>query len=239
VSEQGIEEMKRDGMSDEMIAQEMEVSFEAPVAGSYYGKLINDAENSGRVTNVPWESRLPVHTAWDLGIGDYMSIWFYQVYGMEIRIIDFYENCGEGLAHYAKKIGEKPYVYGRHHAPHDIEVRELGTGKSRLEVGRDLGIRFIPGKKLPVDEGIEAVRGLLPRCWFDRDKTESGREALKQYHKEFDEDKRTYRDKPDHDWSSHAADAFRELAQSIKRQPKVRERTQERAEADYDPLAHT
>ena len=167
ISAEAIQEMRIAGMTEEMIMQEIECSFDAPVVGSYYGKLMNAAEASKRVGNVPWEPRLPVHTAWDLGVGDSTTIWFYQIYGMEVRVIDYYEASGEGLPHYAKVLEKKPYSYGMHYAPHDIEVRELSSGKSRFEAARSLGIKFQVGKQFPIEEGIEAVRNLIPRCWFD------------------------------------------------------------------------
>lgn len=236
VSDEEIEELRKEGMTEEMIAQEMECSFDAPLEGAYYAKILDKAEAEGRIGKVPWEPKLQVHTAWDLGIGDYMAIWFYQVYGQEIRVIDYYQNCGEGLAHYAKILKEKDYVYGTHYAPHDIKVRELGTGVTRLETARSLGIKFIAGKQLPIDEGIEAVRCILPKCWIDASKCEIGLEGLRSYHKEYDEERKVFRDKPEHDWSSHPADAFRELAQSLKIRPKYQQRPQEKAIYDYDPM---
>ncbi len=235
VSQADIETERAEGMSDEMIEQEFECSFDSPLEGSYYGKLIEAAEKEKRITRVPWEPRLVVNTSWDLGIGDYMSIWFYQQIGLETRVIDYYENTGEGLAHYAKICKDKPYVYGVHLAPHDIQVREIGTGKSRLEVAKGLGIRFRPGRQLPIDEGIEAVRGLLPKCYFDETKCELGLDALRSYHKEWDEERRVFRDKPEHDWSSHAADSFRELAQGLKI-PIKKNNLQKKAVAEYNPL---
>lgn len=237
ITPEAIAQMIKDGMTPEMVEQEIEVSFDAPIQGSYYGKIITNLEKLGQVGEVPYDPRLPVHTAWDLGISDYTDIWFFQEYGQEVRIIDFYENCGEGLAHYIKVLQNRGYVYGKHYAPHDIEVRELGTGVSRYETARKLGIRFDVGRNLPVDEGIEAVRTILPRCWFDKAKTEEGREALKQYHKEFDDDKNCFRDKPEHDWSSHPADAFRELAQAFKRKKNLK-KPQDKATHDYDSFAH-
>lgn len=238
VDDAGIERMKSDGMSEAMIAQEMEVSFDAPVEGSYYGKFLTILEKEGRRVNVKYEPLLPVHTAWDLGIGDYMSIWFYQLYGMEIRIIDFYQNSGEGLAHYVKELQRKPYVYGTHNAPHDINVRELGTGVTRKETANNLGIKFRTARQLPIDEGIEAVRAILPMCWFDANLTENGYEALKHYHKEWDDDKRTFRDKPEHDWSSHAADAFRTLAVTLRGVRKKKGDKQEKQETEYDVFSY-
>jgi phage terminase large subunit len=231
-----VQEMRDSGMSDEMVAQEIECSFEAPVEGSYYGKLINKAEEEGRVCSVPWEPKLLVNTSWDLGMNDSMSIWFYQRYGFEVRIIDYYQNSGEGLQHYAKILREKDYVYDRHFAPHDIEVRELSDGKSRREKAKALGIRFEVGKQHEILDGIEQVRSTLPMCWFDEKKTEFGLECLKQYHKEWDEVRAVFRDNPAHDWSSHAADSFRELAWSLKNRPKKKSVEQTVAQSDYDMM---
>lgn len=233
-----IQEMKDSGMTDEMIEQEIECSFDAPIHGSYYGKIIQRLEFDNRIRNVPWEPKLPVHTAWDLGVGDSTAIWFFQQYAFEVRIIDYYENSGEGLPHYIKLMREKEYVYGMHYAPHDIEVREFTSGKSRYETARTLGVKFQVGKNLPVDEGIEAVRSLLPACYFDGKNTEIGLEGLKHYHKEWDEDKRVFRDKPEHDWASHPADAFRTLAQGISLKAKLKTRPQEKAISEYDMLSY-
>lgn len=194
--------------------QEYMCSFKSPVIGSYYGDNIRKAEAENRVTIVPKNDSIQVNTAWDLGIDDSMTIWFYQTVGQEIHIIDYYENSGEGLAHYAMKLQEKSYVYGHHFAPHDIAVRELGTGKSRLEIAKSLGIRFETAPNLPIDDGINAARALFSRCWFDKDKCSRGINALKNYRKEWDEKNKVFRTTPKHDWASHGADAFRVLGLS-------------------------
>jgi hypothetical protein len=167
------------------------------------------AEKEGRIGNVPHEPRLPVFTYWDLGINDDTSIWFIQKYGLEYRIIDFYSAQGEGLAHYAKILKEKPYMYEAHYAPHDIKVRELGTGKTRLEIAKGLGIRFRIARKIDLADGIEATRNVIARCWFDQTKASVGIDALCSYQKEWDEDRKIFENKPLHNWASHAADAFR------------------------------
>lgn len=184
-------------------------AFEAAVEGAYYGKQIAELELKKQVTRVPYDPHVLVETWWDLGIGDAMSIWFVQRVGIEIRVIDYYENAGEGLAHYAKLLGGKPYVYGRHIAPHDIEVRELTTGKSRKETAEALGLRFEVAPMLSVEDGIESVRGMLPRCWFDEENAALGLRALKAYRKEWNEKLGTWHDYPRHDWASHGADSFR------------------------------
>lgn len=204
------------GMSDDLIEQEFYCSFDAAIQGAYYSKQINLARKEGRITNVPYDQSLKVNTVWDLGIGDSTSIWFYQQAGIEIRAIDYYETTGEGLAHYKHVLNELNYVYGDHYAPHDIQVRELGTGKSRLEVAKALGINFSVAPNIPIDDGIEAARSIFSRCWFDEKKCQHGIDALASYHKEYDDKRREYKIRPVHDWSSHAADAFRYLAVSVK-----------------------
>lgn len=197
--------------------QEYMCSFKAPVIGSYYGAAIQRAEKERRITSVPVNESFPVHTAWDLGMDDSMTIWFFQHVGQELHFIDYYENSGEGLAHYAKILQDKGYLYETHYAPHDIAVRELGTGKSRLEVGKTLGIRFSQGARLDVDDGINAVRAMFSQCWFDADKCYRGVNALKNYRKEWDEKNRVFKNNPKHDWASHGADALRTFAINYKK----------------------
>lgn len=196
--------------------QEYYCSFDAPVVGSYYGEQLKKAESENRITSVPYDSIIPVNTAWDLGIGDSTAIWFYQLVGKEIRIIDYYASSGVGLEHYSNELKSKGYSYGEHYAPHDIEVKELGSGKSRIEIAKNFGINFRIAPKLSIDDGIQAVRGILSRCWFDKTKCEAGLMALKNYTKEWDTKNKVFRPYPKHDWSSHPSDAFRYLAVSIK-----------------------
>jgi len=197
--------------------QEYLCSFNSPVIGSYYGAGMRRAEKEGRLGRVPWMDALQVHTFWDLGMDDSMSIWFMQVIGQEFHFIDYYENSGEGLPHYAKVLQNKEYLYGRHYAPHDIAVRELGTGKSRWEVAKKLGINFEVAPKLGIDDGIDACRSVLRQCWFDLNKCHRGINCLKNYHKEWDEKNKVFRMMPKHDWSSHGADAFRTFGTGYKK----------------------
>ena len=197
--------------------QEYMCSFKSPVIGSYYGEGIQRAEKEGRIGTVPYVETLPVDTAWDLGIDDSMTIWFIQTAGQEIHLIDYYENSGEGLTHYAQILQQKGYLYRRHFAPHDIAVRELGTGKSRVEVAASLGIKFQIGANLAIEEGINAGRQIFAQCWFDREKTMRGVNALKNYRKDWDEKNKVFKNQPKHDWASHGADAFRTFAVSYKK----------------------
>ena len=200
------------GNGESLFRQEYLVSFDAAILGAYWGKEIADAERQGRVKSVPVDPLLPVHTVWDLGVGDSTSIWFFQVSGSEIRVVDHYENHGQGLPHYAEILTAKGYRYGDDWVPHDAKVRELGTGRTRVETLSGLGRkpRLVPDHKLM--DGINAARQTLPLVWFDEGRTRNGVEALRQYRAEYDEKTRAYKNTPKHDWTSHAADAFRYLS---------------------------
>ncbi len=184
--------------------------------GSYYGRLLQRAEEAGRVGRVPVEPGLLVHTAWDLGVGDSTAVWFFQHLPAgrlgEWRFVDFYEASGEGLAHYAEVLARRGYRYGKHIAPHDIAVRELGSGKSRLEAARALGLHYDTAPRLPVADGIEAARQVLENAWFDREKCGKGLTCLWAYQREFDPVRACFRSQSLHDWTSHGADAFRYAA---------------------------
>ncbi len=212
-----IAEDRAAGMAEEMIRQEYWCSFDAGLVGAYYGKAMEAARGQGRIGKVPWEPALPVETWWDLGVGDSTAIWFAQRAGREVRLIDYLEASGEGLPYYAQALSEKPYVYGRHIAPHDIEVRELGTGRSRRETAARLGIRFEVAPAQSLADGIEAVRALIPRCWFDAAACARGIEALCQYRREWNDKTKDFKPSPLHDWTSHGADAFRYGAVSRER----------------------
>ena len=180
--------------------------------GAYYVKELIAARDNDRIRSVHVDPLLPVHTSWDLGIGDSTAIWFFQVVGNEVRVVDFYENHGHALPHYASVLTAKGYRYGDDWVPHDAMVRELGTGRTRVETLQALGRkpRIIPNHNLM--DGINAVRETLPKCWFDAERTELGLDALRQYRSEFKQDAAVFNDRPLHDWTSHAADAFRYLS---------------------------
>ena len=209
--------------------QEYLCSFDTPVIGSYYGEAMRVAEEEKRITHVPYEPNIPVSTFWDLGVGDATAIWFAQYVGKEVRLIDYYKNNGQGLHHYIKVLQDKPYLYERHVAPHDIRVREFGTGQSRIDTARELGLKFDIAPKYSLEDGIDAVRRMLGLCWFDQSKCDQGIAALKQYHKQYDDDKKMYKEKPEHDWSSHACDAIRYMA--------VTRRETQKREANFSSAA--
>lgn len=209
-------DLARRDLSEDQYAQEFECSFEAAIVGAYYGKLMRLAEEDKRIAGVPYEPTAPVYTAWDLGVRDSTAIWFAQVVGREIHLVDYYESSGVDLGHYVREITQRPYLYAGHIVPHDAQAKELGTGKSRLEVLESLGLKNITVAPMHrVEDGINAVRTIIPRCWFDAKKCSRGIDALKLYRSEFDDKLQSLKPRPVHDWASHAADAFRYLALTL------------------------
>lgn len=207
----------RKTMGEERYEQEYECSFDAAIVGAYYGVEMRKAEEEGRIKPILVEPGLKVTTAWDLGVGDSTAIWFAQYVGQERRIIDYYECSGVGLDHYVKVLQDKGYLYGQHILPHDVRVRELGSGKSRLEMLNAMGVHNIEiCPDLRLDDGIQAVRLSLQNTWWDSERCRVGIEALKQYRMDWDEKGKTWRGRPKHDWTSHGADAFRYLTVGYK-----------------------
>jgi phage terminase large subunit len=204
----------RANMSAEEYAQEFECSFDAVIRGAYFGELIAEAERAGRVCEVPYNPALGVTVAVDLGMRDAFACWFLQEHlsGGQIRAIDYREYFGKGLPQVMQEIRKLGYAITRWIAPHDIEVRELGTGRSRIEVARELGMDFDKSTAMPVQQGIDAVRLVLPMMVFDRVKCEYALDALRQYRAEWDEDKGIGSKGPLHDWTSHCADGLRTYA---------------------------
>lgn len=205
---------------EKLYNQEMLCSFDEAVQGSYYGDLLKQAELGGRIgASVPYRPEMPVNTYWDLGIGDATAIWFAQFDGSKVNLIDYMEANNKGLDHYVKALQNKAYIYGDHYAPHDIKIREYGSGLSRIETARGLGINFKITPKLSIEDGINAARILLARSYFDNnEQVRLGLSCLKNYHRKYNEVTRVYDNKPLHDWSSNGADAFRYLAVAAKKQ---------------------
>lgn len=204
-------EMAQQDMSESEYEQEYECSWSAALRGAYYAKELEAAYDEERVGKVPYDPSKQVITSWDLGVSDSTAIWFAQQDGKSLNVIDYYENSGEGLPHYIDVLNSKGYRYGAHIAPHDIAVREFSTGKSRKDLAFSLGIDFQVAPKLRVMDGIDNVRTTLNRCWFDEEKTKKGLDALLQYKSSYDDKKKIWSQKPVHDWTSHASDAFRYL----------------------------
>ncbi len=216
LTEDQIEGERRKGMSEDLLQQEFYCNFNRGQEGSYYGSQMEVLRKKGQVGRVPFDTSIPVRTYWDLGIGDSTAIWFAQFVNKEIHLIHYYENSGEGLSHYARILDEfrreTGCIYDLHVAPHDIQARELSTGKTRLESARRLGLNFRVAPKLTLESGIESVRAILSRCWFDEVRCDQGVKCLENYRKEYNEKYKVYSDRPKHDWSSHGSDAFRMLA---------------------------
>ena len=200
----------KDVMSKDLYEQEFECSFQAAITGSYYGTIIEDLVREKRMVSNLFDEDIDVETWWDLGMNDQTAIWFVQRYKKEIRLIDYYENTGHGLDHYADVLKKKGFDYSTHIFPHDVKVRELGNyAKTRLEALLDLGIVGEVAPKLSIEDGIEAVRKNLINCWFDKDKCATGIEYLKAYQKKWDDKAQVFKSKPQHSYASHCADAFR------------------------------
>lgn len=219
-------------LSEDQYLQEYECSFEAAIIGAFYGKEMFNATEEGRITHVDYDPAVPVYTAWDLGYRDDTAIWWYQVVRREIHVIDYYAISGANIAQLADVVKSKPYKYGKNYLPHDARAKTLAAqGKSVIEqLGEHLGMNnlaIVPD--LSVQDGIQAVRQMLPDTWFDMTRCEEGIEALRQYQREYDEDKKAFRQTPRHDWASHPADAFRMLAIAWRIEPTVKAPDPEKA----------
>lgn len=237
VTEENIDRSRRHGMPEEVVQQEYYCSFAPYVAGSYFGRAIEALRDKGKIARVPYDRNLLVHTAWDLGINNATSVWFFQVYGAELRFLEHEEWKGEGLPGIIAEIRAKDYTYGNHLAPHDVQVRDFSTGVSRLETARNLGVSFTPVPRLAKVDQRNAVYAMLDRCCFDSELCEPGLTFLGQYHAKYNEEGDYYSSKPDHDETSNAADAFQTLAVGLSQ---VENATPEYAYAvtDFDPYDH-
>jgi hypothetical protein len=213
-------------MTEDQYLQEFECDFESAILGAYFGKEMRQLTDDGRIREVEYDPLFPVHTAWDLGYSDDTAIWFFQVVHGEIRCLDYHSSNGQPVAFYAGIIQarekERGYVYGTHWLPHDARAKTLSSNRSVIEQLGDKiplkSIKITPNLKL--QDGIQASRLALTRTWFDH-KCADGIECLRQYQREYDEDKKVFRDKPRHDWTSHGADAFRYLALTWKDEAKI------------------
>lgn len=218
LSEENLAQERRK-LSEPVFQREYYCSFESGMEGAYYASLMREARETGKIRSVPREDALGVWTWWDIGIGDATAIWFVQHFHEEIRVIDYLEDSGKGLTHYAKLLKELPYAYEGHVMPHDIKVREFSTGTTRKQTAESLGLRpIIVAPKLSPEDGIDAARLTIPRCVFDAVKCKRGLDALRQHRAAYDDSKDVLSLRPVHDWTSHAADAFRYGALTCRRQ---------------------
>ena len=202
-------------MGSQKYEQEFECSFIGNIQGSIYGDIIASLDDKKQITRVPIDPSYPIHVAWDLGWNDLTVLIFFQQIGHQIHIVDYYENNNHALPHYAQVIKEKDYVIGTNYGPHDLDQTEFGSGKTRREVAYQMGLRFKVAPRMAIEDGIHAVKMLLPRCMIDVDNCSKLVNALRHYHRKFSDKERVYKIKPVHDWSSHAADALRTLATGL------------------------
>lgn len=222
ITEEDIEIERQSGMPEELIQQEYYCSFEAGLVGSILGDLMADASKEKRIGRFPWDPNLPVTTAWDLGFDDTNTIWFAQFAGREIRLIDCISDNRKNAGYYINEINKKPYTYEEHFFPHDVEVHEYSTGKTRRETFEDLGLknivtvpRMAVADKYGVSEGHNIMRQTIPVCYFDEEHCEDGIEGLKSYRREWDERHEKFGDSPVKDWAKHFADSFRQLCAGV------------------------
>ena len=219
VTPEAIEDERKDGMPEELIQQEFYCSFEAGMTGSYYTEAMKiiDKADPPQITRVPYDPQLPCGCAWDLGINDLNTLWFFQQFRSEIRLINYYQNSSVGLPHYVHYIAATGYNVTENLLPFDVNVREYSSGRKRIETFRKLklaGLRVLP--KLSKQEGRNAVRQILPRCYFDSVKCSDGIECIRNHHREFDEKANTFRDSPAKSEWIHGADGFRMLAVGLR-----------------------
>ena len=207
-------------ISQDLVYQEYYTSFDMGVEGAYYAKYFDKMRLKGQIGQVPHEEGFKVHTAWDIGVRDSTTILFFQVIGATVRIFDCYENSKQGLEHYTKILQQKDYNYGKHIGPHDIAVKEFGSGMTRVEKAKQLGISFTIAPNISIYDGIEAVRSCLSKVWIDEKNCSNFIKAMENYRQEYDLKKKVYKTQPLHDWSSHWADSMRYLAVSL---PKTRD----------------
>lgn len=221
ISYHEIEKEKAEGiMSEDLIQQEYYTSFDMGVEGSYYSRYLDRMRLKGQIGIVPWEPSYAVHVCFDIGVRDATTLIFYQTIGQTVRLIDCYSNEKHGLEHYISVIKQKPYVYGKYIAPFDIQVKEWGSGMTRIEKAKQLGIPFTVAPNLTIEDGIEAVRSTFSKMWIDENECKPLLQALESYRQEYDTKKKLYKSHPLHDWSSHFADCLRYLCISL---PKTRD----------------
>jgi hypothetical protein len=201
----GLREAWRDGSWDDPV-----------IKGAYYTQEIAQARREGRIKHVAHDPRLLVHTVWDLGMDDAMSIGFFQRTGSDIRIIDYYQNDSYGIDHYIAKLRElekeKKYRYGYHFAPHDANKRELGTGNTLVQTAEALHLKFEVINLVPVSDGIQKVRLMFPRFLINETNCTQFLNGIRNYRHEWDPELLKYRDTALHNWASHPADMLRYTA---------------------------
>jgi len=222
ITEAQIEEERKKGKSEDFINQDYYCSFLQGIEGTYLGKQLQIANNEGRIGNFLYDETFPVYTAWDLGIGDFMAIIFYQLIGNRVMVIDYHEATGYSFVYYAKVMKEKNYLYGEHYAPFDIENREMGAGSnkelralSRLEKAEEVGITFEPVPKASFENSVDNARAIMSRCYFDREKCSKLLFHLEQWGRTWNNQIQEYTDWEAKNPHKHAGAAFRYMATMV------------------------
>lgn len=214
-------------LTPEQYAQEYECDFAAALPGAYFGREMVEAERAGRITQVLVDDAVPVHTAWDIGYRDDTAIWWFQVLKGEVHVLEHHASSGQSIKFYTELVNGKPYKYAKHWLPHDAKAKTLASGGRSIVEQLAAGLGGL-GKlaivaNLDIQDGIQAARVALRRCWFDDEgcSRDNGLEALRQYQREWDEEKKAFRERPRHDWTSHPADAFRYLALAWREEARI------------------
>jgi len=221
ITQHQIDQLRAQGKDEEFIQQEYYCSFRMGTAGAYYAKLMEEARSEHRIRSVMYDRSLPVHTAWDIGVDDFTSIIFFQQTGNEYHIIDFYEGMGEGVDFYCNVLWEKrrtrKFYYGNHYVPHDAKAKQFAAGgKSTIQIARSLGLYMQPLKRSGVQDGIQAVRTVMNRCWFDEKNCKDLISHLENYTKAWNKTNKVWMSTPKHDEHSHGSDAMRYFAMAKK-----------------------
>ena len=213
VTEEFIADQIAKGMHPDIADQEYRCSFRGAMAGGIYSDLIEQARLENRITDVLWQASLPCYSVWDIGIRHALVVLVCQNDGNHINVIECIEDLsGKGVLYFAKEVLNRPYAYSGHFAPHDIKQREKSSGKSTLELAEGVGIRFEIVPQVSVDTGIQYARGILNRTRFDKTKAMRLVNCLRQYHREWDDKRKVFSNKPAEDWSADCADAYRYVA---------------------------
>ncbi len=195
-------------------------AFEQAIEGAIYGKQMTRLREANRITDVPWDSYTQVHTAWDLGrsVGNAMCVWFFQIIGQRAQVIDYLSEEGEDFAWFKKRMDEKPYQYGIHFAPHDINVTDIVEKKKRIERALEIGLRFVAIPRTDdLLNAVDKVKRFFPSVWIDKTQCKEGIKALDNYVKQWNEQAGRYSDQPYHNWASNGADAFRTMENAYTR----------------------
>ncbi len=213
ISQKEIENSKNT-MSREEFAQELYCSFNSSAKGAVYAAELAQARENNHIGIVPWMREQKVHTVWDIGVGPAMAVGFYQRDGLLLRMIDYWQGTeNDGIDQAVSAVKQKEYIYGIHFAPHDINAKEISTGKTRINYARDLGIAFtVIDSKINVDDGIQMGKFMFGKLMIDKEKCKLWIDAISEYKREWDEKGKMYKEVPYHNWTSHAADVHRYAA---------------------------